>query len=110
MDAAVAIRSARRSAGLSLRELASASGVPPARISDYERGRHDPSTAMLARLLDAAGFDLVSRERAGGRDRIDLRHNARAFADVLTLADAIPARRQRRPAPPTWAHITDRSS
>jgi hypothetical protein len=58
---------------------------------------------MLQRLLDTTGHDLVAVRRAG----VDVARNARVFADVLTLVDAIPYRGSRgRPAPPTWAEIT----
>lgn len=46
------LRSMRRAAGLSMRELASAAGTSPARISDYENARVSPTTDVLARLED----------------------------------------------------------
>jgi DNA-binding transcriptional regulator YiaG len=44
------LRSLRRSAGLSMRELAAAAGTSAARISDYENARMAPTTDVLARL------------------------------------------------------------
>ena len=44
------LRRLRRSAGLSMRELASAAGTSAARISDYENARVSPTTDVLARL------------------------------------------------------------
>ena len=46
------LRSLRRSAGLSMRELAAAAGTSAARISDYENARMSPTTDVLARLED----------------------------------------------------------
>ncbi len=44
------LRNLRRSAGLSMRELAAAAGTSAARISDYENARVAPTTDVLARL------------------------------------------------------------
>jgi DNA-binding transcriptional regulator YiaG len=46
------LRRLRRSAGLSMRELAAAAGTSAARISDYENARMSPTTDVLARLED----------------------------------------------------------
>jgi DNA-binding transcriptional regulator YiaG len=46
------LRDLRRSAGLSMRELAAAAGTSAARISDYENARVAPTTDVLARLED----------------------------------------------------------
>jgi len=46
------LRSLRRSAGLSMRELAAAAGTSAARISDYENAKVAPTTDVLARLED----------------------------------------------------------
>ena len=46
------LRSLRRSAGLSMRELAAAAGTSAARISDYENARVAPTTDVLARIED----------------------------------------------------------
>jgi transcriptional regulator with XRE-family HTH domain len=109
VTAAEILCSARRQAGLSVRQLAAASGVAESRISDYEHGRHQPSVAMLQRLLEATGHDLVAIRRG----RIDPERNARVFADVLTFVDAIPftswpgPRDRSRPPPPTWSEVTN---
>lgn len=44
------LRALRRSAGLSMRELATAAGTSAARISDYENARIAPTTDVFARL------------------------------------------------------------
>ena len=106
-SAAELLRESRRRAGLTLRQVSRVSGVAESRISDYEHGRHEPSVAMLQRLLDATGHRLV----AVARPRPDLQRNARVFADLLSLVDAIPfaamqeARGRVRPDPPTWAEL-----
>lgn len=46
------LRGLRRSAGMSMRELAAAAGTSAARISDYENARVAPTTDVLARLED----------------------------------------------------------
>lgn len=49
------LRELRRSAGLSMRQLAELAGTSPARISDYENARVAPTTDVLARLEDILG-------------------------------------------------------
>lgn len=116
MKASTLLRQARRQAGLTLRQLAVRSGVGEARISDYEHDRHQPSVAMMQKLLDAAGFELVAEPKSKpGAHPPDPGRNARLFVDVLSLADAVPfadlpeGGRPGRPAPPTWAQITGRA-
>lgn len=58
MNAARALRWARRRADLSQRELAERSGVPQSTIGRIEAGRVDPHVRTLSRLLRACGFDL----------------------------------------------------
>jgi transcriptional regulator with XRE-family HTH domain len=112
VDTAAFLRTARTEAGLKVSDLARRSGVAESRISDYEHGRHEPSAAMLRRLLDATGHDLLAVRRR----RVDVDRNARVFADVLSLVDAMPfdAMHRRsgraRSAPPTWAELLDRNS
>jgi transcriptional regulator with XRE-family HTH domain len=105
MKASTLLRQARGRAGLTLRELANATGVGEARISDYENDRHQPSVAMLQRLLAATGRELVSVARPSPPG-VDVRRNAEVFVDVLSLADAMPPTGRRRPVPPTWDEIT----
>lgn len=66
---------ARRTAGLSQRELALRAGTSRPTLSAYEHGRKSPSLATAGRILAAAGFDLdltpriVFTEHAVGRGR-----------------------------------------
>lgn len=88
MNVGTELRAARRSAGLTQRELAQAANTSQATLSAYEAGRKQPSVTTLGRLLGACGATLsVTRpqlERAG-----------RHLADVLALAESLPY----RPAP-----------
>ena len=52
------LREARLRAGLSQRELARRAATSQSVVARIEQGRSDPSTATLARLLAAAGFEL----------------------------------------------------
>lgn len=58
MDAAHAVRYARRRAGLSQRALAARAGVPQPTIARIERGAVSPRVDTLLPLLGAAGFTL----------------------------------------------------
>ena len=53
------LRRARRNAGISQADLAFRAGVAQSVISAYEAGRRQPSLPTLAKLVDAAGCDLV---------------------------------------------------
>jgi len=57
--AASLLRRARSGAGISQAELAFRAGVVQSVISAYEAGRRQPSLPTLAKLIDAAGSDLV---------------------------------------------------
>jgi transcriptional regulator with XRE-family HTH domain len=58
MDAAGTVRTARRRAGLSLRQLARSARTSHSTLSAYESGKKVPSLATLARIVSAAGFAL----------------------------------------------------
>lgn len=51
-------REMRRARGWSQRRLAEAAGTTPATIARIEKGRMEPTVAMLTRLATAAGFEL----------------------------------------------------
>src|SRR5499427_9360942 len=53
------VRQARKRAGLSQLDLAARAGVTQSVISAYESGQRQPSVPALARLVDAAGFELT---------------------------------------------------
>jgi transcriptional regulator with XRE-family HTH domain len=97
MDAAVAIRSARHRAGLSQAELAARAGTSQATISAYESGRKQPSVATLSRLLAAASARLrvePATRAVVEPTRAQLERAARAVAEAMRLAEALPSRRR----------------
>jgi predicted nucleotidyltransferase/DNA-binding XRE family transcriptional regulator len=53
------LRQARSRAKMSQAELAGRAGVVQSVVSAYESGRRQPALPVLARLIDAAGYDLV---------------------------------------------------
>lgn len=64
------LRSARRRAGLSQRDLAERAGVPQSTIGRIETGVLDPRATTLDRLLRACGEELRAAPRRGaGVDR-----------------------------------------
>jgi predicted transcriptional regulator len=74
MKASRLLRTARRRAGLSQRELADLAGVPQPAIARIESGRVQPRVDTLGRLLRACGWDLEVAPRAGvGVDRTVMR-------------------------------------
>ena len=54
--AAEALASARKQAGLSLRDAAERGGTSHATLVAYEKGRKAPAVTTFLRLLDAYGF------------------------------------------------------
>jgi uncharacterized protein len=64
------LRQARKRAALSQVGLAARAGVTQSVISAYESGQRQPSIPVLARLVDAAGFELtLGLRRPPGRLR-----------------------------------------
>lgn len=69
MDAAEWVNGARRSAGLTQRQLAGRSGVPQPTIARIESGKQMPRADTLDRLLRACGWELdMSLLRGQGED------------------------------------------
>lgn len=52
------VREARRRAGLTQTKLAARAGVPQSTVSRIESGARTPSTAMVERLVAAAGYEI----------------------------------------------------
>jgi transcriptional regulator with XRE-family HTH domain len=64
-------------------------------ISAYEHGRRDPTLGTLRKLVEAGGERLQIDAVTLGSDLplpADAGEHGRRFLEVLTLADAIPAR------------------
>jgi transcriptional regulator with XRE-family HTH domain len=62
---------ARHQAGLSQRALAATTGVSPSTIARIERGRMEPTLALLTRLVEACGLELrlsIAAPRLAARD------------------------------------------
>lgn len=79
-DGAAILRDARADAGLSRRALAAKAGVPLSTVSRIEEGLSDPTLGMLARLVAAAGSDLVVESRPR-KDRLSIAELATAWSD-----------------------------
>ena len=95
MDPAYLLRTTRAHAGLSQTELARRAGTSQATVSAYENGAKEPSVRTLDRLLGAMGARLTV---AGGRREPtdhELERAGRRLAEVLALAEALPARFER---------------
>ena len=68
-------------------------------ISAYEHGRRDPTYRTLRKLVEASGERLQVDAVLPIGDLVppaDVHEHARRLVDVLSLADAIPARRRSR--------------
>ncbi|MFA4927626.1 MAG: helix-turn-helix transcriptional regulator [Patulibacter sp.] len=91
------IHQARVDAGLSQQALAERAGTSQATLSAYERGRKDPSASTLMRVLAAAGtrITLVPSSVVVTPSQVVLRERGRRLAQVLELADGLPARHSR---------------
>lgn len=79
-NAAVILREARTDAGLSRRGLAAKANVPISTVSRIEEGLSDPTLSMLARLVEAAGCDLIVESRPR-EDRLSLAELATAWSE-----------------------------
>jgi transcriptional regulator with XRE-family HTH domain len=91
------IKHARRSAGMSQRQLAATAGVPQSTVARIELGRLSPRADTLERLLRATGKSLASEPRLGiGVDRSQIRELVRLTPGDrarLAAADANALRR-----------------
>jgi transcriptional regulator with XRE-family HTH domain len=96
MDIAAELMRARRSAGLTQRDLAALAGTSQATIAAYESGRKKPSVPVLTRLLGAAGSELRVVEAPGRRTAAELEQAGRHLAQVMSLAEALPYRPSQR--------------
>jgi len=96
-QAGAIIRAVRRRRGLTQADLAHRAGTSQPVISAYEHGRRDPTLGTLRKLVEAGGERLQLDAVAPGSNLpppADAGEHARRLLEVLTLADAIPARRR----------------
>jgi transcriptional regulator with XRE-family HTH domain len=91
METGLIIRTARRRSKLSLRALASRAGTSHATLSAYEKGRVDPTTMVLSRIIAAAGQALEAT-LLGVPPSIDGMSRGEELIAVLELAEQFPAR------------------
>ena len=98
MTPARLLASVRRRRGLTQSELAQRAGTSQPVISAYEHGRRDPTFGTLRRLIDAGGERLVidARPMPDVPPAASPEEHARRLADVLSVADAVPARPRSR--------------
>jgi transcriptional regulator with XRE-family HTH domain len=81
----------RRRSGLRAAELARRAGLARSVVSAYEHGRRQPGVDALAKLAAAGGLELRLGSAAPPVDQV---RAARILAQVLDLAEALPARRR----------------
>ena len=83
-------------AGITQQELASRTGTSQATVSAYESGAKEPGVATLERLLAATGHRLDVKQAGIAREpsRRELARRGRILAQVLDLAEALPAKRR----------------
>jgi transcriptional regulator with XRE-family HTH domain len=86
------IRRARLAAGLTQAELAARAAQPQSVVSAYETGSRQPSATALARLVEAAGYQLLMVPAA--RRTLEPEVAGRQLTDVLDLAEQLPRRRR----------------
>jgi len=93
MDIGTRLRRARTEAGLTQAELADRAGTSQPTVSAYEQGMKDPRLLTLDRLLAATGARIEILGSAAGSRATHER--GRRLAEVLALAEALPARPRR---------------
>jgi len=99
MTPAQLIAAVRHRRGLTQVELAERAGTSQPVVSAYEHGRRDPTFRTLSKLIEAGGERLIIDARPPGPDvppAVSPEEHARRLVDVLSVADAIPARPRSR--------------
>jgi transcriptional regulator with XRE-family HTH domain len=94
LDAAALIRSARRRAGRSLRDVAMRAGTSHSTLATYERGGKNPTVATLDRILRACGYEARVTLSTPARPPFDRIARGQELLDALELADSFPSRHQ----------------
>lgn len=91
MMAPLLIGEIRRRSGLRAAELARRAGLARSVVSAYEHGRRQPGVDALAKLAAAGGLQL---RLGSATPPVDQARAARILAQVLDLAEALPAHRR----------------
>jgi transcriptional regulator with XRE-family HTH domain len=106
MDAARLIRTARRRAVLTLRELAQRAHTSHSTLAAYEQGRKTPNVDTLDRILTACGFlvEVVLSPRPP-EVAADPAARGRELVEVLELAEMFPARHTRTLTAPKFGAV-----
>jgi len=106
MNAARLIRTARRRAGVTLRELAQRAHTSHSTLAAYEQGRKTPNVDTLDRILTACGFRVDVTLTARPPDvAADPAARGRELVEVLELAAMFPARHTRTLTAPTFGAV-----
>jgi len=106
MNAARLIRTARRRAGVTLRELAQRAHTSHSTLAAYEQGRKTPNVVTLDRILTACGFRVDVTLTARPPDvAADPAARGRELVEVLELAAMFPARHTRTLTAPTFGAV-----
>jgi transcriptional regulator with XRE-family HTH domain len=95
------LRDIRRRTGLRQAELARRAGLSRSVVSAYEHGRRQPGVDALARLAAAAGMELS----VDSIPSVDPGRAGRILAQVLDLAESLPARRRGPLEYPSLRHL-----
>ncbi|MEA2554880.1 MAG: hypothetical protein QOI60_211 [Actinomycetota bacterium] len=96
MDAATMVKTARRRAGFTQRELARRSGVAQPTVSRIESGRMSPTFDTLSALVRTCGMQLLALDRGGrGVDETQLWERVR-WAPAERFRQAVEASRNIR--------------
>lgn len=103
VEAARTLRFARRSSGLTLRDLAERSQTSHATLAAYESGRVTPRTDTLDRVLRAAGYEAtITLRRRPDATPAEREAKGRELIEVLDLASRFPARHAHNPRHPKF--------
>jgi transcriptional regulator with XRE-family HTH domain len=106
VDAARLIRTARRRAGLTLRELAARAHTSHSTLAAYEQARKTPNVDTLDRILTACGFRVdVTLAPRPAEVAADPAARGRELVEVLELAEMFPARHARTLAAPRFGAV-----
>ena len=104
MEPAQLIAAVRHRHRLTQADLAERAGTSQPVVSAYEHGHRDPTFRTLRKLIEAGGERLIIDARPPAPDvppAASPEEHARRLVDVLSVADAVPARPPEPGAGPT---------